>query len=134
MDPAGPARNTSKQQPLIEGDKMPPPKASLDSLATEELLTICEFIYESGFIKSLANFSLTNKKYRSVASAVLARTVKFAVTGLDQYPGYLEQDVTQCYRSLDRDNNFAHIRRLVVAGVVPPPDFVHPKAASSTQS
>ncbi|KAK1839261.1 hypothetical protein CCHR01_18123 [Colletotrichum chrysophilum] len=108
MDPAGPARNTSKQQPLIEGDKMPPPKASLDSLATEELLTICEFIYESGFVKSLAKFSLTNKKYRSVASAILARTVKFAVTGLDQYPGYLEQDVTQCYRSLDRDNNFAH--------------------------
>ncbi|EQB43438.1 hypothetical protein CGLO_17893 [Colletotrichum gloeosporioides Cg-14] len=80
---------------------MPLPKSSLDSLAIEELLTICEFVYESGFIKSLANFSLTNKKYRSVASAVLARTVKFAVTGLDKYPGYLEQDVTQCYRSLD---------------------------------
>lgn len=44
---------------------MPPRKASLDSLATEELLTICEFVYESGFIKRLANFSLTNKKYRS---------------------------------------------------------------------
>ncbi|KAH0439721.1 hypothetical protein CcaCcLH18_02831 [Colletotrichum camelliae] len=113
---------------------MPPPKASLDSLATEELLAICEFTYESGFIGSLAKFSLTSKKYRSVASAVLARTVKFVITGLDKYPGYLEQDVTQCYKSLDRDQNFAHVRRLVVAGLVTPPDFVHPEAASSTRA
>ncbi|KAL3299597.1 hypothetical protein RB213_006736, partial [Colletotrichum asianum] len=100
----------------------------------QELLAICEFLYDDGFTASLAAFSLTSKKYRSAASAVLARTVKFVVSGLDKYPGYLEQDVTQCYRSLDRDQNFPHVRRLVVAGLVMPPDFVHPKAASSTRS
>ncbi|KAF0331126.1 hypothetical protein GQ607_001434, partial [Colletotrichum asianum] len=142
-------------QTLIEGDKMPPPTASLDSLATEELLAICEFLYDDGFTASLAAFSLTSKNYRSAASAVLARTVKFVVSGLDKYPGYLEQDVTQCYRSLDRDQNFPHVRRFVVAGLVirdsgrdsglgpgpgrlpsriMPPDFVHPEAASSTRS
>ncbi|KAE9574082.1 hypothetical protein CGMCC3_g9958 [Colletotrichum fructicola] len=89
---------------------------------------------DDGFTASLAAFSLTSKKYRSAASAVLARTIKFVVSGLDKYPGYLEQDVTQCYRSLDRDQNFPRVRRLVVAGLVTPPDFVHPEAATSTRS
>ncbi|TDZ13432.1 hypothetical protein C8035_v004456 [Colletotrichum spinosum] len=91
-------------------------------LPIESLIYVCEDLYDDDKYASLAAFASASRLCYSVASGVLARTIKLTDMRCTASSPSLSEKVARCRLSLERYNNLGQVRRVILEGGAHTPD------------